>query len=63
LEFRCFVNGKRITAISQYDPLGYFPHVANHQEEIQSTIFNFYKEFVQYQTITKKKKERSYLMF
>lgn len=42
LEFRCFVNNKRITAITQYDPIGYFPHVVESKNVIQVSIFNFF---------------------
>ncbi len=48
LEFRCFVNNKKITAISQYDPIGYFPHVVHFKEFIREEIFNFYESFIKY---------------
>jgi hypothetical protein len=48
LEFRCFVSKKKISAISQYDPVGYFPHVVKHQEAIKDNIFTFYNDVIKY---------------
>lgn len=48
LEFRCFVNKKAVTAISQYDPIGYFPHVVKQQDTIKKAIFDFFETIAKY---------------
>jgi hypothetical protein len=44
MEFRCFVHGNRMTAITQYHHLCFFPRVVGeHKERISSRLLEFYE--------------------
>ena len=45
-EFRVFVYNKRITAISQYDLYGLFPHLIEEKEKIKKLIHDFWEKEV-----------------
>jgi len=42
LEFRGFVKGNTLNALSQYNHLGYFPHLVDHKDAIVKQIQDFY---------------------
>jgi len=41
LEFRAFVYGKKVTAITQYNQFCYFPRVTRHKDQIREIIVKF----------------------
>eukprot|EP00286_Rhodomonas_abbreviata_P010173 CAMPEP_0181324830 /NCGR_PEP_ID=MMETSP1101-20121128/20581_1 /TAXON_ID=46948 /ORGANISM="Rhodomonas abbreviata, Strain Caron Lab Isolate" /LENGTH=374 /DNA_ID=CAMNT_0023433057 /DNA_START=77 /DNA_END=1198 /DNA_ORIENTATION=+ len=44
MEFRCFVSGGQMTAISQYNHLCFFPHLVEKQESIKQLLLRFFNE-------------------
>lgn len=47
MEFRCFVSGDRLTAVSQYRHLVHFPRVVKLRDELISGIVAFFENTVQ----------------
>eukprot|EP00211_Chloroparvula_japonica_P005551 CAMPEP_0119123782 /NCGR_PEP_ID=MMETSP1310-20130426/3611_1 /TAXON_ID=464262 /ORGANISM="Genus nov. species nov., Strain RCC2339" /LENGTH=347 /DNA_ID=CAMNT_0007113645 /DNA_START=139 /DNA_END=1182 /DNA_ORIENTATION=- len=46
LEFRAFVYERRLTAITQYNPLVYFPRLPPHQDDVQTAMELFLAEMI-----------------
>lgn len=46
-EFRCFVRGRRLVAVSQRDPSAYYPSLPGWSAEVQPKIEDFFEEVIE----------------
>ncbi|KAL0476685.1 translation initiation regulator CDC123 [Acrasis kona] len=55
-EFRCYINNEKLSAISQYNHMLYFPHLAIQKNKISEAISNFFEQNILHSSKIKMKR-------